>query len=325
MPNTSLRYFVAVARHGSFREASVRLHVAQSALSRQIRNLEQSFEVPLFERHARGVRMTPAGEIFLRHARDALHQDERIQSELEALKGLRRGHVRVHSIESLVGDLLSRALARFRNRYPGVTADVTIEGTDRVIAAVREGRADIGLVFYPQRDPDIQTVSRIVEPLSALMRPDHPLADARQLSLADAIQHPLALPPAPSGSRMLIDAASKAAGLHLRPVLESNSIQLLVRFVAESGGLTILSRLSASGNLQGGELIATPMRDRLLRTATIELLTLAGRTLPVAAAEFLRQISADLAQLSLIPPGSPPPATARQRKRFFDQNFSGIP
>src|SRR5205823_1569795 len=91
-----------VARHGSIREAAEELHVAQSALSRQIQKLEQQLGVPLFQRHARGVELTSAGEIYLRHARSSLRQDERVRSELDALKGLRHGTINLQSIESLV-------------------------------------------------------------------------------------------------------------------------------------------------------------------------------------------------------------------------------
>ncbi len=136
MVNAGLRYFAAVARHRSIREAAEELHIAQSALSRQIHKLEEDFGVPLFHRHARGVELTSAGEIFLRHARSSLRQIERVRSELDALKGLRRGTVTIQSIESLVQHLLPRAIARFSERHPGISFDVTIDGSDHVVAAV---------------------------------------------------------------------------------------------------------------------------------------------------------------------------------------------
>src|ERR1700676_4106979 len=130
MMHVGLRYFTAVARHGSIREAAEELHVAQSALSRQIQKMEKELGAPLFQRHARGV-------------------------ELQALKGLRRGTGNVHSIESLVPHLLPRVVARFSMRYPGINFEIIIDGSDRVVAAVREGRTDIGLAFYPPAEPDL--------------------------------------------------------------------------------------------------------------------------------------------------------------------------
>jgi DNA-binding transcriptional LysR family regulator len=83
MINQPLRYFSAIARHGSIREAAEELHIAQSALSRQIQKLEEDFGVPLFQRHARGVKLTSAGEIFLRHAQTNLRQIERVRDRID--------------------------------------------------------------------------------------------------------------------------------------------------------------------------------------------------------------------------------------------------
>jgi len=298
MFNAGLRYFATVARHGSIREAADELHVAQSALSRQILKLEAHFGVPLFERHARGVKLTSAGEIFLRYARSNLQQVERVGSELDALKGLRRGTVKVQSIESLVQHLLPRTIAQFHQRHPGVTFDVTIDGTDRIITAVREGRTDIGLTFYQPVGNELTTVFRVREPLLAVMSADHPLARRPRISLADSVPYPAALPMRHTGSRILIDIACKAAGIHLEPTLETNSIQLRIRFVHASLGITFLSRLSAWDGLRAGDLVAVPLRDRIVNSGTIDAITLSSRHIPIAAEEFLHALQRELQDLN---------------------------
>jgi len=297
MTTVSLRYFATVARRGSIREAAEELHVAQSALSRQIQKLEQEFGVPLFQRHARGVELTSAGEIFLRHARSSLRQTERVRSELDALKGLRRGTITIQSIESLVPGVLPQAIMRFRARHPGITFEVTVDRTDRIITAVREGRTDIGLAFYPPVEPDLATVFKMREPLVALMSPRHPLAGRPKVSLADSVIYPIALPLKNSGSRVLIDIACKAAGIYMVPVLETNSIQFRVQFVQVDNGITFHSRLSARDSLRIGDLVAVPIRDRIVNTATIDAVTHASRELPLAAEEFLRFLQGELQNL----------------------------
>jgi DNA-binding transcriptional LysR family regulator len=297
MTTVSLRYFATVARRGSIREAAEELHVAQSALSRQIQKLEQEFGVPLFQRHARGVELTSAGEIFLRHARSSLRQTERVRSELDALKGLRRGTITIQSIESLVPGVLPQAIMRFRARHPGITFEVTVDRTDRIITAVREGRTDIGLAFYPPVEPDLTTVFKMREPLVALMSPRHPLAGRPKVSLADSVIYPIALQLKNSGSRVLIDIACKAAGIYMVPVLETNSIQFRVQFVQVDNGITFHSRLSARDSLRTGDLVAVPIRDRIVNTATIDAVTHASRELPLAAEEFLRFLQGELQNL----------------------------
>src|SRR5260370_5203576 len=136
MTSISLRYFATAARRGSIREAAEDLHVAQSAISRQIQKLEQDFGVPPFPRHARGVELTSAGKIFLRHARSSMRHTEPVRSELDALKGLRRGTINIQAIESLWPGGLPQAIMRFRARYPGITFEVIVERTHPTIRAL---------------------------------------------------------------------------------------------------------------------------------------------------------------------------------------------
>ncbi len=291
MINQSLRYFSAIARHGSIREAAEELHIAQSALSRQIQKLEEDFGAPLFQRHARGVKLTSAGEIFLRHAQTNLRQIERVRSEIDALKGLRRGLVSIQAIESLVPHLLPRAVTRFSERHPGINFEITIDGSDQVVAAV------IGLAFYPPAERELETVFKMREPLVALMSARHPLAQRPRVSLADCVVYPIASPMRHTGSRILIDVACKAVGIHITPALETNAIQLRVRFVQVNHGITFLSRLSAWDSLRAGEVVAVPIRDRLVNSATIDAITHASRQLPLAAEEFLRFLQGEFQNL----------------------------
>jgi DNA-binding transcriptional LysR family regulator len=304
MLNSSIRYFAAVARHGSIREAADDLHIAQSALSRQIHKLEQELGVPLLQRHARGVMLTSAGEIFLRYARSSLRQVEKVRSELDALQGLRRGTITIHAIESLVPHLLPRAVAAFRARHPGVAFEITIDGSDHVIEAVREGRTDIGLAFYPPADPEIVSVFKMREPLVAMMSSRHPLAGKTRVSLADCVAYPIASPMKNTGSRILLDLACKAGGVHISPALETNSIPLRLEFAHVNDGITFLSRLSGWESLRSGQLVALALRDRMLNTASIDAITHASRQLPLAAEEFLRFLEGEFERLHVSMPAA---------------------
>lgn len=304
MHNTNLRYFTAVARHGSIREAADDLHVAQSALSRQIHKLEQELGVPLLQRHARGISLTSAGEIFLRYARSSLRQVEKVRSELDALQGLRRGTITIHAIESLVPHLLPRAIAAFRARHPGVAFEITIEGSDHVVESVREGRTDIGLAFQPPADPEIVSVFKMREPLVAMMSSRHPLAGQTRVSLADCAAYPIAMPMKNTGSRILLDMACKAGGVHIAPALETNSIPLRLEFVHIHDGITFLSRLSGWESLHSGELVAVTLRDRMLNTGSIDAMTHASRQLPLPAEEFLRVLEGEFERLHVSVPAA---------------------
>lgn len=294
MSLTPMRYFNEVVRTGSIREAADRLHVAPSAISRQMRNLEIELGVPLFERHARGVVPTSAGELYARYAREALLDQERIYSEIDDLKGLRRGHVRVCSVEGVVANGLTHAVATFRKRFSGVSIGLDITGTESVIAAVRNGDADIGIAFTSSPDPGIRRTLRLRDPLFAIMATDYPPAQERKLSLADTLAYPIAIPRKHFGIRALLDTRCRTAQLTLKPTLETNSIEALRGFARSGCGITYLPRLSVKRELEAGQVVAVPMTDRDLQQATIDVCVLKDRTLPAAAQGFLRHLEATL-------------------------------
>jgi DNA-binding transcriptional LysR family regulator len=287
----SLRYFTAVAHSGSVNGAATDLRIAASAISRQITKLEDDLGVRLFERKAYGVELTPAGEVYLRHARNTKLAIERVVSELNDLKGLRSGHVRICTIEGIVGDLLTRAIVTFRELYPGIEFSVTVKGTTQVPKSIADSEADIGIAFHPQPDESFTTAFRIRDPLFAVMAPRHPASGAKRISLAELIQYPIAVPDSAFGIRQLIDTTCKANGLHLRPMLRTNSIEAMRAFARQNGGVTVLPRLSIERDLKANTLAKVPLTDPILTRAFFEAFTLRLRPLPIAAERFLKHLS----------------------------------
>jgi DNA-binding transcriptional LysR family regulator len=232
--------------------------------------------------------------VFLRYARDDRALAERVRSELDALKGLRRGMVRIWAIESVAQEVLPRAIARFTESNPGIRFEVTVTSTEEVIAAVQDVRADLGVAFQPQVPADLRVSFRIRHPLHAIMSARHPLAGIDRISIVETLSYPIALNPPGSGSRMLIDATVSAAGAVLVPTLESNSVRLLTHFASEATGITFLSRFCGSPELRSGELKSVRLRDRLMNVARLEILTQAARTLPTVAEQFQNHLRREL-------------------------------
>lgn len=284
---TALRYFQEVMRCGSLALASQRLHVAGSAISRQIASLEEALGVPLFERQPRGMVPTAAGEILAAHVRNASLDAERAVQEIQALQGLRAGKVRLVTTEGFAYQFLPPLIVEFRQRHEHVAFDVTVDTPLAVTQRLREGEADIGLTFSRAAARDIRVEHRQAAPLLALMRPDHPLARARALTLARLAGYPLALPPAQTTLRQMIDAACNRQQLALEPVLSSNSMALLSGFVQHGGGVSVTGEISVRALVAGGTLAVVPIRDQGMDMRDIELQTLSGRTLPQAVRHFL--------------------------------------
>jgi len=287
MSNNPIRYFAEVVRCGSIREASERLNVAPSALSRQIQNLEHELGMPLFERQPRGMALTGAGEIYARYAQTVTLEEDRVRGELEDLRGLRRGVVRIATIEGVVAELLTTVIAVFRAKFPGIRFNTLTMGTDDVIAAVRDGRSDIGISFHAQPDAAVRFVRRLRDPLAALMHPDHTLANRRQITLTEILPHPVALPEQGFGIRRLIDEQCRRLGHSLAPALETNSIEALRGFARSGAGLTMLPGMSYQREIRSGEIVAVPISDRALNQCSMDVSVLTGRHLPSAITQFL--------------------------------------
>ncbi|GAD21889.1 LysR family transcriptional regulator [Acidovorax sp. MR-S7] len=287
LQDTALRYFLEVAQCGSITEASARLHVAASALSRQIAGLEVQLGAPLFERHPRGMVLTEAGEILARHARRAHLDAERALGEIGALRGLRAGQVRLATSDAFANELVPRLCARFQQAHQGIRFGVQVLPTAEVPGAVRGGAADIGLCFSRAPEKDIEVAYRQSAPVQALLPPGHALARARCLTLARMARYPLALPPPETTVRQMVDVACSRQGLRLDPVLVSGHARTLLHFVASGGGLSVGSEVAARHLVAAGELVARPIGDQGMDLRDIEVQTLAGRSLPVAAQAFL--------------------------------------
>lgn len=281
--DTAFSYFGEVARLGSIRQAAETLNVSASSISRQIGKLEHAFDARLIIRHARGVKLTPAGEVVARYIQSRSRDLHRLRASIGALKSLKQGHVCVFTVEGTIGWLLPQALASFCRRYPQITYDIRVAGTDDVMAAIAEDRGDIGISFYPLPRRDVEIVASIVQPLLAVMAPTHPLANRRQVSLAELANEPAALPDRSFGIRHLVDHAVATSQLDISVRLETNSIDMMRQFALQEMGITFLPGFSFERELLSERLVGVPIDDAVLGQATTQICKHAGIDLTPAA------------------------------------------
>jgi DNA-binding transcriptional LysR family regulator len=284
---TSMRYFLAVVQHGSIRAAAEALLINQSAVSRQMQSLEEEYDVALLERYARGVRLTPAGEVLYSAIREMGFSADRTRSEIDALQGLKRGHIRIHTIESMLHQVVPSVIEKFHEQFPGVNFEVVLAGSDAVVAAVRNGETDFGLTLGSHAILGVKTVYRIDCKLSAIMRPDHKLASMRNLSVANLVTWPLGVATRPTGTRQLFDDACSARGVDIKPKLETNSVELLHRFAFMEDAVVVTSDMMFVSSIKEGKLVARPLIEAELNSGHFEVLTMMGRKPTVAAERFL--------------------------------------
>lgn len=290
-----LKNFIAIAEAGSIRVAADNLHIAQSALSRQVFALERELGASLLLRKARGVEPTDAGRILLRHARAAADQIISAEAEIAAMQGLQSGFIRLAVIEPFAARPLPDCIARFQERYPGIGFDVRTGNSRQIVSLVREGVVDLGIAYNTPRDSEILLRAAVRQPTIALVRAGHPLATSGRVTLADFADYPLILPPSGSPTRLLFDEAwRRVVNVPMKLALESDSVGLRLAMAERTDSVAILARLSGSANVEAGTLVELPFEDRLLSEGQLELIAAQGRMPAPATLEFERLLRSAL-------------------------------
>jgi DNA-binding transcriptional LysR family regulator len=285
-----LIYVDAVARHGSIRKAADALHVASSALNRQILDLESDLGAALFERLPRGVRLTSVGEVFLAYARQAISELKAVESRVEQLRGLVRGQVGIAAVESVAGELLPSAITQFQAQHPNVRFNVRIGTPEDLVSALVADQVDVVLTHYPPPRKHVAIVATAEQALCALMIADHPLAARNNLRLRDCLAYPLALGDTSLAGRALIEQVLAQASFDLDPRLVSNSVETMKAFARMNRGVCFQFRRPGKASIAPGDMIALPLIDPPLLQARLFLATRRGRVLPVAAAAFVETL-----------------------------------
>lgn len=213
-----LEYFVAVAEERNFTRAAERVHISQSGVSAQIRQLERELGAELFDRSGRAATLTVAGKAALDHARAALAAAEAVGQAVGEVTDVIRGRVTVGMVVGCTVTPLFDALAAFHRAHPGVEISLLEGNSDQLVEAVRSGTVDLALVGTATATPDgLDALTIVSERLVAAVPPGHPLVARRRVTLRALIAHPLVCMPIGTGLRTVFDQA--CAAQHLQPVL----------------------------------------------------------------------------------------------------------
>jgi len=235
-----LETFATVARLGSFSRAAEALHLTQPAVSIQVRQITESIGLPLFEQSGREIRLTAAGQELLRTARELDDSWNRFESAVDALKGLKKGRLRV-ALVTTAKYFLPRMLGAFCQRYPDIEIELEVANRARIIERLRANEDDLYIMSFPPEELDVVATPFLDNPLVVVAPAAYPLP-AGPLSLADLAPDPFLLRETGSGTRKAVDRHLAANGLTLKVKLALGSNEAIRDLVASGMGLAILSR-----------------------------------------------------------------------------------
>ncbi|WP_322516332.1 LysR family transcriptional regulator [Rhodopseudomonas palustris] len=252
-----LRIFIAVAEQQHMTRAASGLNLTQSATSAAIAALEARYDVKLFDRVGRGIVLTQAGRDFLGEARAVVTRARAAAQALDDIAGLKRGALNLAASQTIGNYWLPPRLLAFQRSYPGIALQVTIANTEQVALAVREGRADLGLVEGEVDDP-LLTGDRVDgDSLAIVVGKQHQWASAKRISANRLTSTGWVLRERGSGTRSMFEASLRGAGVDpssLDVKLELPSNEAIRAAVEGSNYAAAISDLVVAPSLAAGAL-----------------------------------------------------------------------
>lgn len=280
---TSLQLFVAVCELGSIGKAAEREFIAASAVSKRLSDLEATLETPLLYRHTRGVKLTPAGESLLHHARSVLFSLEKMQAELSEYADGVRGHVRIHANISAIVQFLPEDLGSFSQEHPQVKIDLEEHLSTEVLRAVQEGAADLGIcnVGAGGNSHELQTLPYRHDELVLIVPRGHALAQQQSVAFEDTLDFDHVGLHSNSSIYLAMREAAAAAGRAIKLRIHVTGLDAMCRMIDNGLGVGLMPR-RAFTLMHVGELGCVPLTDAWA-TRDIRLVARDFSTLPLTA------------------------------------------
>jgi DNA-binding transcriptional LysR family regulator len=280
-----LRVFATVANRLSFTLAAGDLHMTQPAVSQQVKALERSLRVRLFERRGNVLSLTEAGRVLHGSAVAMLSAEEQATRALAELSGGSRGTVAVGANTTGGMYVVPELICAFRERFPEAQVVVHIEPAVRIYERIHQHIVDVGFAGGPIDDARFRVEHVAPDPLVLIFSPRHPFAGRASVTLADLAEQPFVVPEATSLTRILIERALRQAGLSIRVGHQLHETEPVKRAVEANLGVAIVSRHAVARELAAGHL-ATAAIEGIAFERQLEMITLKDRYLSPLAVRF---------------------------------------
>lgn len=291
-----LRYYVAIVDHGALSRAAQVLHVAQPALTQQLRQLEEELGAQLLHRSAQGVLSTDAGKVFYEHAQAILKQVADAKSAVTQSAERPAGSVTLGLPHSISGALALPLLTAVRARYPEITLQLTEELTGNLAEQLKSGRVNLAVLFDDGQLAPFVCTPLVEEELRFICRAGSACADGDRISLQQALAATLILPGLQHGVRPRIESVARGAGLACADVIEINSIAILKSAILADMGATILPVAPVLAEIGQGTMRALTIHSpAMARTVVL----CASKNIPLtnaaaAVSRLVGQVAAEL-------------------------------
>ncbi|HWX55933.1 MAG TPA: LysR family transcriptional regulator [Verrucomicrobiae bacterium] len=287
-----LKTFTEVARLGSFSRAAEKVLRSQPAVSAQIRQLEEEYGQKLFDRTAKAVRLTPAGEVVLEYAQQLLALRHTSRLAISDWNGKMTGTLSLGANEGTFLYVLPKVLEKYHRKYPTVRISVYRNFTQKVSEKVEDGVIDVGVVTMPVRSPSLKVVPVFKDRILLMVGRSSPLFQRNSATLEEFAREPIIVPK--TGSiRKMIEKNLRPYREHLKITMELTSLTMIKRFVAAGFGVSLIAASFARENVRRGEVKLLTL-EGLDQWRELGLVYRKDRSLPRVASAFLEMAASEL-------------------------------
>jgi len=281
-----LAIFATVAATGSLTASARKLHVSQPALSRELKAFELRLGVTLFERHAKGMRLTQAGEALNRYAVRLFELERTAEAAMQEIAGALRGRLTLGASNTIGTYVLPPLLATFRRQRPRVEISLFVGNTEQVSQGVDDMRFMLGFIEGPLHLQGLRSTVFQHDEIMPVAAPDHPLFARKALKPEDLSGEPLLMREHGSGTRELIAAALQRQNITPGETMEFGNTEALKRAAVHGGGIAWLPRICMLNELADGSLRTLPVRE-LTITRSLMMVERESAQMEPAAAAFV--------------------------------------
>ncbi len=272
MADRRLQVFHAVAKHLSFTKAADALFMTQPAVTFQVRQLEEQFDVRLFDRAQGRICLTTAGQIAFDYAERILALSGELDGRMREISGQQSGPLLIGASTTIADFLLPRVLGAFKTLHPGVVPRLIVANSEAVQARVAERSLDLGFIEGDSYLPSLVAAACCEDELRVVCPPRHPLARLASIAPRALEGHAYISREPGSGTREVVDHYLEKAGLArgaLEVVMEAGSPEALKGLVAAGLGFAIMSRATVTKEVRLGELVEVALAPPLVRNLAV--------------------------------------------------------
>jgi DNA-binding transcriptional LysR family regulator len=286
----NLKVFCDLVESQSFSRAAKLNNITQSAVSQQLRSIEDQLHCTIVDRSQKQFRLTTEGDLFYRASKDVLRRMDQLRADIQGVQNVISGSLHVVTVNSIGLHELPPFLKKFLHAYPLVNLRLEYRRSPQVYDEVEQNIADIGLVAFPQKSRQVEIVDFLEDRLVVICAPTHPLASQKAITLKDISEYKLIGFEIDNPSRKAIDHFLREAKVDIEPALSFDNIETMKRAVEVDAGIALIPSSTIAQEVKLGTLVAIEIKGKPL-VRPLGIIYRKGRILYPAMKSFIATLT----------------------------------